>query len=69
MSINLPDEMLPDCNCDESRLIQVLLILIDNAINYTHEGGNINLKLDYHNDSFKLLVCDTGCGVPNSENL
>jgi two-component system sensor histidine kinase QseC len=48
--------------------IQILLRnLIDNAIRYTPEKGEVLVKLEAHNSDIKLLVSDTGPGIPEEK--
>ena len=48
---------------DEARLIQVIMNLVDNAINYTNAGGNIMLEVHSKGDSVYLSVSDSGIGI------
>ena len=48
---------------DEVRLIQVLMNLIDNAINYTNPGGQVTVMVDVRDKSVWLTVSDTGIGI------
>lgn len=68
LSIDLPEEILPDCCLDAERITQVFTILMDNALSYTPSGGKIKLSLTFHAPA-SLLFCfsDTGCGVPDEE--
>ena len=43
--VELPDEELPPCICDPSRMGQVLGILLDNSLAYVPAGGKIRLSL------------------------
>lgn len=49
---------------DESRLKQVVGILLDNAIRHTPEGGSISVTLKRINRNVQLAVSDTGEGIP-----
>ncbi|MDD3278049.1 MAG: HAMP domain-containing sensor histidine kinase [Lachnospiraceae bacterium] len=65
LSVELPESELPNCLCDSVRITQVLSILLDNALRYTPEGGQIILRLLYTGDSgFQLRVADSGPGIP-----
>lgn len=48
---------------DEVRLIQVIMNLIDNALNYTNAGGIVKLEVVVQNNSAILTVRDTGIGI------
>jgi len=52
---------------DRDLLFQALSNLIDNAIKYTPENGNIGLRLEEIEDSVKLQVWDSGIGIPKAE--
>ena len=52
---------------DRDRLKQVLLNLVGNAIKYTPSGGSINLALGKTGSQAKLIVSDTGQGIPSAE--
>jgi heavy metal sensor kinase len=49
---------------DRSRLKQVIVNLLDNAIKYTPENGTIQLKVSATNDSAVLEIEDNGAGIP-----
>jgi signal transduction histidine kinase len=48
---------------DADYLKQLLLILLDNAIKYTPEGGRVELTTALHDDHVEIAVADTGCGI------
>jgi signal transduction histidine kinase len=49
---------------DPTRLRQVLLILLDNAMQYTPPGGTIEIMGAAHGRHVELVVEDTGKGIP-----
>src|SRR5581483_7360044 len=49
---------------DRSRLKQVVVNLLDNAIKYTPNGGRITLKITQENGYALLDVADEGVGIP-----
>ena len=55
-------------SADRERLIQVITNLVTNAINYTPEGGTVDVSIREEDGSAQILVEDTGIGIA-SENL
>jgi two-component system OmpR family sensor kinase/two-component system sensor histidine kinase BaeS len=49
---------------DAGRLDQVLSNLMANAVRYTHSGGSITLQAGPLNDGIRIIVRDTGEGIP-----
>lgn len=52
---------------DRDRLKQVLINLLDNAMKFTGEGGQIRLQLTVEEDEALLVVSDNGEGIPVDE--
>lgn len=52
---------------DETKIRQVIMNFIDNAIYYTPEGGSITVRLTDKPDTIEFKVIDTGIGVPARE--
>jgi len=48
---------------DRSRLQQVIVNLLDNAIKYTPEGGSVSVSVRTEGDNAVLTVADTGIGI------
>lgn len=48
---------------DEERIKQLIIILLDNAVKYTHPGGRIGLRLKDSSDHVEMVVADTGEGI------
>lgn len=63
--ITLTTEIEPDLTleADEERLRQLFVILLDNAIKYTPEGGRITLSCRRHAHGIEVAVTDTGHGI------
>lgn len=57
----------PLLNLDETKIRQVVMNFLDNAIYYTPAGGTIEVRLEATPDSVSYTVTDTGVGVPPSE--
>lgn len=49
--------------CDEGRIHQLLVILLENAMKYTEEGGTILLKTYVNDNKYIIQVEDNGMGV------
>jgi two-component system OmpR family sensor kinase len=52
---------------DRDRLKQVLVNLVGNAIKYTPVGGQVNLSLSKVGQQARMLVADTGPGIPSED--
>lgn len=49
---------------DKDNYKQMIINLIDNAIKYTKEGGEVKILLDKVEDKIRIVVQDTGIGIP-----
>ena len=49
---------------DEDLLRRMILNLLDNAIKYTPEGGNVSVTCDSAPNGYELSVTDSGLGIP-----
>jgi len=49
---------------DRARMKQVIVNLLDNAIKYTQQGGEVGLKVGARDSKAILEVTDTGMGIP-----
>jgi heavy metal sensor kinase len=49
---------------DEELLKRMALNLLDNAIHYTPEGGSVSVKLTADGEWARLMISDTGIGIP-----
>jgi signal transduction histidine kinase len=57
----------PIVQLDETKIRQVIMNFIDNAIYYTPAGGHIQVVLEDRPSTIELKVIDDGIGVPRSE--
>lgn len=57
------DETLPQVWADSSRLNEVLLILLDNAVKYSPQGGPIVIAAVAQNDELRVSISDSGVGI------
>lgn len=72
MNVSLIDQTqgadLPMLWSDSTRLKQVLLNLLGNAVKYNKDGGSVTVSFDaMGSDSFRLAVADTGDGIPQEK--
>ena len=67
INLKLELEEIPFAMTDEDRVEQLLVILIDNAMHYTPEGGSITIRAaETTGERILVTVADTGCGIdPN----
>lgn len=59
-------ETLPPIAADRSSLGEVLSNLIDNAIKYSHDGGEVKVSANTKDDFIEITVQDSGIGIPES---
>lgn len=52
---------------DRERMLQVITNLLSNAINYTLEGGHIQVKTSNDNEIGSICVLDDGSGISENE--
>lgn len=62
-----PDDTLPMVNADIRLIERVFENLIENAIQYTPQGGTITVALSTEAGHVAVEIRDTGCGIPNDE--
>ncbi|TWO70690.1 HAMP domain-containing protein [Caenimonas sedimenti] len=65
LSLEAPDHLL--IAIDEPAFTSILLNLVDNAIRYGREGGNVVVSLRGDEERIHLQVQDDGPGIPESE--
>lgn len=59
---------IPFAMTDEDRVEQLLVILLDNAMRYTPEGGSITISaVETVGERILVSVTDTGCGIATED--
>ena len=66
LTMNCPSE-LPSVHADITRIEQVLVNLIHNAIKFTSPGGSVSLSAEVDSDNVRFAVEDTGIGIPSRD--
>ncbi|PJE65684.1 hypothetical protein COU91_00360 [Candidatus Saccharibacteria bacterium CG10_big_fil_rev_8_21_14_0_10_47_8] len=59
-------ERFPTLNLDETKIRQVMMNFLDNALYYTPKGGKVDVALQATDDSVTYTVTDNGMGVPKT---
>jgi PAS domain S-box-containing protein len=67
ISLNLDAERAQPVACDPNKLRQVLVNLVDNAVKYSPQGGEVVLRVESDNGSCRIDVSDHGLGIPPGE--
>ncbi len=58
---------LPMVHADIAMIERALSNLIDNALRYTPEAGTVKVDLQNHHGKVRIVISDTGCGIPVEE--
>jgi signal transduction histidine kinase len=67
LTLDAPARELPPIAADPDRLRQVLVNILDNAIKYSPDGGEIAVLLHGNGDRLRFEVRDEGLGFPPAE--
>ncbi len=67
--IRIAIECAPDIEArvNEPLLEQAVINLLDNAIKYSNEGGEIGIDVSRHDDGVTIEVRDRGCGIDEED--
>ena len=60
-------EMIPPIPGNGDRLVQLMLILLDNALKYTQPQGRVQVELSCAEQTVTLGVSDDGAGIPAAD--
>ena len=67
METDIPEGLAP-VKADRDKLSQILLNIIENAIKFTRESGEVSIGArDLHNGYVEITVADSGIGIPKDE--
>jgi signal transduction histidine kinase len=67
LTVTLPLDPIPPVHADLQRLVQVITLLLDNAIKYTPAEGKIDVSIEVEHSLAKVLIHDTGIGIEPSD--
>jgi two-component system OmpR family sensor kinase len=65
MEVRLPESLHLWADKDELR--RMLINVLDNAVKYNVEGGQIEFEATEDRDGAHLVIFNTGCGIPQDE--
>lgn len=60
-------DRLPLLQANGDMLFMLISNLVDNAIRYTHDGGNITIRVTHYDEGVSVTVSDDGPGIPMAQ--
>ncbi len=66
ITTNIPTDLLK-INADKDKLIQVFINLLSNALKFTPNGGNVEIKANESEKYIEVCVKDDGIGIPSDK--
>jgi signal transduction histidine kinase len=63
ITTDIPED-LSNINADKDRISQVFVNLLGNALKFTHEGGNVEIRASEFEKYIEVYVKDDGIGIP-----
>ena len=67
LSVEIPRDMPHAVEADQALLHQAVYNLVENAIKYTPNGGEVTLNLLTAPDTLTFAIKDSGIGIPNED--
>jgi PAS domain S-box-containing protein len=67
VAVDEPAEPLAAVAADEGQLRQVIANILDNAIKYSPDGGNVRIAFEGADTFVRFAISDDGLGIPASE--
>ncbi|MGO4889663.1 ATP-binding protein [Anaerobacillus sp. MEB173] len=64
--INAPKEDI-SLHGDRDRIMQIMINLLNNALKYSYDGGQVTLNVFNEKSMIKLVIEDTGQGISNND--
>jgi signal transduction histidine kinase len=67
LKAELPKNELPKIETDAAALQRVIVSLIENAMKYTPEKGEIRLSAENRGENLAIIISDNGCGIAKED--
>ncbi len=67
LTFTKPQEKLPQVNIDPTKIRLAIQNIIDNAIKYTPERGEVTIMIKYSKLNLEVSVKDSGIGIPKNQ--
>jgi PAS domain S-box-containing protein len=67
LGVEIPKDMPHAIEADQSLLQQAIYNLVENALKYTPEGGEVTIELQTSPSALTFAVQDSGIGIPKSD--
>lgn len=65
ITVNVPEGTI--AYADETQMVRLVRNLVDNAVKYTSDGGQVRVAAHQDGEELVLSVADTGMGIPQGE--
>lgn len=62
-----PTKRLQPLALDDQKMRMAFTNILDNAVKYSHSGGQISITLEKVDEQYKVTVSDQGIGIPQEE--
>ncbi len=67
LSAKIPEAGLPEFDMDGEKMSLALTNILDNAVKYTPEGGRIDFTVGQEPGLVKIVIEDSGIGIPKNQ--
>jgi signal transduction histidine kinase len=68
LEFHKPSRVIPKISVDSEKLRLVFMNIVDNALQYTHAKGRVEVAITYK-DNILVTVKDTGVGIPKNQMI
>lgn len=67
LGVEIPKDLPSALEADQALLQQAVYNLVENALKYTPEAGNVTVRLQCDASTFTFAIQDSGIGIPKSD--